>query len=91
MALLGVILCLPLNGTWSMFDVAIRLAVVGLGFGFYIPPSNVAIMAATPRDHLGVGGGVLNTGRFLGFALGPDHRHHHLEARACRAPLASLQ
>ena len=71
MALLGVILCLPLNGTWSMFDVAIRLAVVGLGFGFYIPPSNVAIMAATPRDHLGVGGGVLNTGRFLGFALGP--------------------
>lgn len=71
MALLGVILCLPLNGTWSMLDVAIRLAVVGLGFGFYIPPSNVAIMAATPRDHLGVGGGVLNTGRFLGFALGP--------------------
>lgn len=28
-------------------------------------------MAATPRDHLGVGGGILNTGRFLGFALGP--------------------
>ncbi|MGA2764130.1 MAG: MFS transporter [Spirochaetia bacterium] len=71
MALLGVALCLPLNGSWSMADVAIRLAVVGLGFGFYIPPSNVAIMAATPKDHLGVGGGILNTGRFLGFALGP--------------------
>jgi hypothetical protein len=28
-------------------------------------------MAATPKDHLGVGGGILNTGRFLGFALGP--------------------
>ena len=70
-ALVGIFLCLPLNGGWSMMDVAVRLAIGGLGFGFYIPPSNVAIMAATPRDHLGVGGGILNTGRFLGFALGP--------------------
>lgn len=70
-ALLGVALCLPLAGGWSMADVAVRLAIGGLGAGLYIPASNVAIMAATPRDHLGVGGGILNTGRFLGFALGP--------------------
>lgn len=70
-ALAGVILCLPLSSTWTMADVAIRLLIGGLGAGFYIPPSNVAIMAAAPRDHLGVGGALLNTGRFLGFALGP--------------------
>jgi len=71
MALVGFLLCLPLSGAWSMADVAVRLAIIGLGAGFYIPPSNVAIMAATPRDHVGVGGGLVNTGRFLGFALGP--------------------
>ncbi|HVP18290.1 MAG TPA: MFS transporter [Spirochaetia bacterium] len=70
-ALLGVALCLPLSGGWSMADVAVRLAIIGLGAGFYIPAGNVAIMAATPRDHVGVGGGIINTGRFLGFALGP--------------------
>ena len=70
-ALVGVLLCLPLNSNWTMVDVAIRLAIGGLGAGFYIPASNVAIMAATPRDHLGVGGAMVNTGRFLGFALGP--------------------
>ncbi len=71
MALLGVFLFMPLRGTWTMASVALRLAIGGLGFGFYIPPSNVAIMAATPRDHVGVGGALVNTGRFLGFALGP--------------------
>ena len=71
MALVGVSLCLPLSSSWSMADVAIRLAIGGLGAGFYIPPSSVAIMAAAPRDHVGVAGGLINTGRFLGFALGP--------------------
>ncbi|HTP59125.1 MAG TPA: DHA2 family efflux MFS transporter permease subunit [Spirochaetia bacterium] len=71
MALLGIVLCLPLSNAWTTVDVAVRLAIIGLGAGFYIPPSNVAIMAATPRDHVGVGGGLVNTGRFLGFALGP--------------------
>jgi EmrB/QacA subfamily drug resistance transporter len=71
MALVGVFLFMPLSGNWTMAEVALRLAIGGLGFGFYIPPSNVAIMAATPRDHVGVGGALVNTGRFLGFALGP--------------------
>ena len=70
-SLFGVILCLPLNTAWTMADVAIRLAIVGLGAGFFIPPSGVAIMAATSREHVGVGGAIINTGRFLGFALGP--------------------
>ena len=70
-SLIGVALFLGLNETWRPLDVALRGAVVGLGFGFFISPSAVAVMAATPRDHVGVGGALINTWRFLGFALGP--------------------
>ena len=70
-SLIGVSLLIPLNGRWGMADLAIRFATIGLGFGFFISPSSVAVMAATPRDHVGVGGALLNTARFLGFALGP--------------------
>ncbi len=28
-------------------------------------------MSATPREHVGVGGAIANTARYLGFALGP--------------------
>jgi hypothetical protein len=61
----------PLNSHWTGFDVAFRLAIVGLGAGFFVAPSSVAVMAATPREHIGVGSALTNTARFLGFALGP--------------------
>jgi EmrB/QacA subfamily drug resistance transporter len=67
----GVLLLLPLNSAWTMPDLMLRFAMVGLGFGFFISPSSVAVMTATPRDHVGVGGALANTARFLGFALGP--------------------
>ena len=54
-SLVGVILLLPLNTGWNMAGMAARLAVIGLGFGFFISPSSVAVMAATSRDHVGVG------------------------------------
>jgi EmrB/QacA subfamily drug resistance transporter len=70
-SLVGIILLLPLSTGWRIFDVALRLAIIGLGFGFFVSPSSVAVMAATPRDHVGVGGAMVNTARFLGFTLGP--------------------
>lgn len=70
-SLIGIGFLIPLNGGWGMADLAIRFAAIGLGFGFFISPSSVAVMAAAPRDHVGVGGALLNTSRFLGFALGP--------------------
>jgi EmrB/QacA subfamily drug resistance transporter len=70
-SLVGMALLLPLAPEWGMVDVAIRLAVVGLGFGFFVSPSSVAVMAATPDNHVGVGGAMVNTARFLGFTLGP--------------------
>jgi len=70
-SLVGIALFLPMNAAWHPVDVALRGAVIGTGFGFFISPSAVAVMAATPRDHVGVGGALINTSRFLGFALGP--------------------
>jgi len=70
-SLVGVCLLLPLNSGWGMADLVIRFAMVGLGFGFFISPSSVAVMSATSRDHVGVGGALANTARFLGFTLGP--------------------
>jgi MFS family permease len=70
-SLVGVFLLLPLDSRWSMADLAVRFAMVGLGFGFFVSPSSVAVMSATPRDHVGVGGALANTARFMGFALGP--------------------
>ena len=70
-SLVGVCLLLPLDGRWGIADLVVRFAIVGLGFGFFISPSSVAVMSATPRDHVGVGGALANTARFLGFALGP--------------------
>jgi len=70
-SLVGIALFIPMNAAWHPVDVAIRGAVVGTGFGFFISPSAVAVMSATPRDHVGVGGALVNTSRFLGFALGP--------------------
>jgi EmrB/QacA subfamily drug resistance transporter len=71
LSLVGVILLLPLDSHWGLADLIVRFALVGLGFGFFVSPSSVAVMAATPRDHVGVGGALANTARFLGFALGP--------------------
>ncbi len=70
-SLIGVFLLLPLDSHWSMADLAVRFAMIGLGFGFFVSPSSVAVMTAAPREHVGVGGALANTARFMGFALGP--------------------
>jgi EmrB/QacA subfamily drug resistance transporter len=70
-SLLGIVLLIPMSASWGPVDVAIRGAIIGCGFGFFVSPSSVAVMAAAPREHVGVGGALLNTARFLGFALGP--------------------
>ncbi len=70
-SLVGVALILPLDPRWTSFDVGLRLAIAGLGAGFFVAPSSVAVMAATPPEHLGVGSALVNTARFMGFALAP--------------------
>jgi MFS family permease len=45
-------------------------AIAGLGLGAFTPANNATIMAASPKGHTGVIGGVLNMTRGVGTALG---------------------
>lgn len=47
-----------------------RMALCGLGFGFFQAPNNRAIMASAPRQRSGAAGGMLGAARLLGQSLG---------------------
>jgi len=47
-----------------------RMALCGLGFGFFQAPNNRTIMAAAPRARSGAAGGMLSAARLLGQTLG---------------------
>lgn len=51
-------------------DFIWRMALCGLGFGFFQAPNNRTLMAAAPRPRSGAAGGMLGTARLLGQTLG---------------------
>jgi DHA2 family multidrug resistance protein-like MFS transporter len=54
----------------SVFDFTWRMALCGLGFGFFQAPNNRTIMAAAPRARSGAAGGMLSAARLAGQTLG---------------------
>src|SRR5262249_58007918 len=54
----------------AQLDVAWRLAVCGIGFGFFQSPNNRLMIASAPRDRAGAGSGMLSTSRLLGQTTG---------------------
>ncbi len=58
----------PENGT--AFDFMWRMALCGLGFGFFQAPNNRAMMSSPPRARSGAAAGMLSTVRSLGHASG---------------------
>jgi hypothetical protein len=46
------------------------MALVGIGFGIFQTPNNIAIMGAAPKEHLGVASGLLALSRNLGQSTG---------------------
>lgn len=48
----------------------LELALVGAGLGLFTPPNNSSVMGSSPKEHLGVAGGILNMSRSLGMSLG---------------------
>jgi EmrB/QacA subfamily drug resistance transporter len=73
----------------SSISVVVLLAGVGAGLGLFTPANNAAIMAAAPREHSGMAGGVLNLTRGLGTALGVAVTGLTLGLRNAQRPLAS--
>jgi DHA2 family multidrug resistance protein-like MFS transporter len=65
---LGFLLLLPPNAGYA--DIAWRMAMAGLGFGFFQTPNNRALMTAGPLDRSGAASGALATCRLLGMSLG---------------------
>lgn len=51
-------------------DIAWRLSVCGVGFGFFQAPNMKAIMASAPRERSGGASGIVATSRLLGQAIG---------------------
>jgi len=54
----------------SNLDIAWRMALCGLGFGFYQSPNNRTIVSSAPKPRSGAAGGMLATARLLGQTTG---------------------
>jgi DHA2 family multidrug resistance protein-like MFS transporter len=58
----------PEHGTSA--DLMWRMALCGLGFGFFQSPNNRALLAYAPRSRSGAAGGMQSTARLLGQSIG---------------------
>jgi DHA2 family multidrug resistance protein-like MFS transporter len=54
----------------STVDFIWRMALCGLGFGFFQSPNNRALVGSAPRSRAGAAGGMLSTARLLGQTMG---------------------
>lgn len=54
----------------SAFDFVWRVALGGVGFGFFQSPNNRAMLSSVPRARSGAAGGMLATMRLMGQTLG---------------------
>lgn len=54
----------------SGFDLGWRLALCGLGFGFFQSPNNRIIISSAPRERSGGASGLQSMGRLLGQSIG---------------------
>jgi DHA2 family multidrug resistance protein-like MFS transporter len=54
----------------ASFDIAWRMALCGVGFGFFQAPNNRVLLASTPLNRSAAAGGMLATSRLTGQTLG---------------------
>jgi len=59
---------LPANA--GMVDIGWRMALCGLGFGFFQAPNNRTMLSAAPMERTGAAGGMLATARLTGQTIG---------------------
>jgi EmrB/QacA subfamily drug resistance transporter len=71
---LGLLSLTQLDAGASPFDIAWRLAVIGVGQGLFNSPNNSSILGSVPRPRLGTASGTVAqmrvTGQVLGIAVG---------------------
>jgi DHA2 family multidrug resistance protein-like MFS transporter len=67
---LGLVLLVALPANPADWDIAWRMGMCGLGFGFFQTPNNTALMTAGPAERSGAAGGMVAVARTLGWCLG---------------------
>jgi DHA2 family multidrug resistance protein-like MFS transporter len=65
---LALLASLPANPTTA--EIAWRMALCGLGFGFFQAPNNRSMLSAAPLSRSGAAGGMLATARLTGQTIG---------------------
>jgi len=65
LALVGLLPASP-----TVADICWRMAICGIGFGFFQAPNNRMIITSAPRARSGAASGMLGTARLLGQSLG---------------------
>jgi DHA2 family multidrug resistance protein-like MFS transporter len=65
---LGLLATLPAEP--ADWNIAWRMALCGIGFGFFQTPNNATIMTAGPVSRSGAAGGILAVARTLGWCIG---------------------
>jgi DHA2 family multidrug resistance protein-like MFS transporter len=66
----GLALLAVLPADPATIDIAWRMALCGLGFGFFQAPNNRSMLSAAPRSRSGAAGGMLATARLTGQTVG---------------------
>ena len=66
----GLVALVLLPADTSNFQIVWRMALCGLGFGFFQSPNNRMMLSTAPRDRAGAAGGMLATARLTGQTAG---------------------
>jgi DHA2 family multidrug resistance protein-like MFS transporter len=74
----------------SNLDIVWRMAVCGLGFGFFQSPNNRAMVSSAPLKRSGAAGGMLATARLLGQTFGALATAVFFHVAGTRATTAAL-
>ena len=66
----GLVLLATMPAFPTDIDVAWRMAICGIGFGFYQTPNNLTLMTAGPPERSGAASGMVAVARTVGWSLG---------------------
>lgn len=67
---LGLVWLASLGPSSTPWEIAMRMALCGLGIGIFISPNNSALMGSAPRHRQGIAAGIMATARNVGMVLG---------------------
>lgn len=66
----GLLFLIFMPATAGSWEIAWRMALCGVGFGFFQTPNNIVMVMATPVERTGAAGGMQSTARLTGQTLG---------------------